>query len=85
MNIPAHKVVGDNGKPGQIVDNSGLWDKTLADYITRKSKHDALTKVNNEKKMTFDEWCKAENLYYSYHIQEIDLMRLGWEAGQENK
>ena len=81
MTIPAHKVVGDKHKPCQYI----MWDKTLSDYITRKSKHDSLTQINKEKKMTFDEWCKAENLYYSYHIQEIDLMRLGWEAGQENK
>jgi len=95
MSIPAHKVIGDVGKPSQLsfdrypymkhsTADDGTWDKTLGDYIARKSKHDALTAVNNEKKMTFNEWAKLNNLYAYYTIKEINLLLLGWTAAKEN-
>ena len=94
MSTPAHKVIGDVCKPGQLSfdrhpymkhSTAESWDKTLGDYIARKSKHDALTAVNNEQKMSFNDWAKQHNLQQHYTIQEIDLLRLGWNAAQENK
>ena len=41
MKVPAHKVVGDVGKPGQWVNP----DVTLGDYLARKKRYDALDTV----------------------------------------
>lgn len=93
MNIPAHKVIGDKGKPGQISFDRYPYmkhstaDQTLGDYIARKSKHDALTAVNNEKKLTFDEWFNDRCGSDTYTQQEDikSRMQWAWEAAQENK
>ena len=91
MSIPAHKVIGDVGKPGQLsfdrypymkhsTADDGTWDKTLGDYIARKSKHDALTAVNNEQKLTFNEW--FDNSGYSEYSRSI--CKAAWNAAKEN-
>ncbi len=58
MSIPAHKVIGDKGKPGQVVHTP---DITLNDYIARKTEccGNPLRGCQDcppPKKMTFDEW-----------------------------
>lgn len=72
MHIPAHKQTDPDKIPGQIVNT----EKTLSDYIRRKTRHDAFNQVNAEKKLTFDEWIK-DNLTAS--AEAI------WKAAQENK
>lgn len=61
-------------------------DITLGDYIARKTRQDALNQVNQESKLTFDEWykinwksCKSGN--FDFH----DTLLLVWQAAQENK
>lgn len=74
--------------PGQIVN-----DITLGDYIARKTKHDALNQVNQERKLTFDEWYTqsgwAATHEYVCSLDDADsceyIMRAAWNAAQENK
>lgn len=83
----------DNVTPGASLDlyngmSGRKEDITLADYIHRKTRHDAFDAVNAEKKLTFDEWL----LWYigmpfedwDNNLQEDD-MRACWKAAQENK
>lgn len=65
MSIPAHKVIGDKGKPGQVVSSplapDTKPDVTLNDYIARKTEccGNPLRGCQDcppPKKMTFDEW-----------------------------
>lgn len=65
MSIPAHKVIGDKGKPGQVVSSPMAPDTkpdvTLNDYIARKTEccGNPLRGCKDcppPKKMTFDEW-----------------------------
>ena len=65
MSIPAHKVIGDKGKPGQVVSSplapDTKPDVTLNDYIARKTEccGNPLRGCKDcppPKKMTFDEW-----------------------------
>ena len=81
---PAHKETDPMHTPGQIKN-----DITLADYIERKTKHDAFEQVAQEKKLTFDE-------YYRQTKQELGRLAMRkdggramyyhvWKAAQENK
>jgi len=65
VSIPAHKVIGDKGKPGQVVSSplapDTKPDVTLNDYIARKTEccGNPLRGCKDcppPKKMTFDEW-----------------------------
>lgn len=65
MSIPAHKVIGDKGKPGQVVSSplapDTKPDVTLNDYIARKTEccGNPLRGCKDcppPKKITFDEW-----------------------------
>jgi hypothetical protein len=72
MYIPAHKVVGDEHKPGQTVNSFDRYpylkhstadtsDQTLGDYLARKKRYAALDtvaleKINVVKKLTFEQW-----------------------------
>ena len=68
MSIPAHKVVGDQHKPGQVV----FKDITLNDYIRRKNQDAAFEQVKQEEKLTFDEWY-SETGWEKYHSHNLSL------------
>ena len=72
---------------------STTQDKTLGDYIRRKSVHDAFERVREEKKLTFDEWY-LQSGWASKHQRLLSLddadaaryiMSVSWAAAQENK
>ena len=52
MSIPAHKVVGDVGKPGQL-----SFDRYP--YLKHST---AEPQINTPKKLTFEEWLKTTNI-----------------------
>lgn len=71
-NIPAHKVIGDINKPGQI-------KNTLGEYLTEKYPKEM------EKKPTFEEWLKVYyGTYNDLTAFEYTLARRAWEAGLAN-
>ena len=81
MQLPAHKHVGDAGKPGQLVN-----DVTLGDYLARKRRYEALDiialeNVNKVKKLTFDDWYPTHKHLVSYNYEQAQLI---WKAAQEN-
>lgn len=47
--VPAHKQTNEEHKPGQHVNPLGFTDKTLADYIARKTRQEAFNRVSSEK------------------------------------
>jgi len=74
--------------------NSGQMDafqiageKTLADYIARKTRNDAFNSVKHESKLTFEEWFNSRCGGDTYTQQEDikSRMQWAWEAAQENK
>lgn len=82
MSIPAHKVVGDVGKPGQVVSSPMAPDTkpdvTLNDYIARKTEccGNPLRGCKDcppPKKMTFDEWLEDSQLGYRTIETKADL------------
>jgi hypothetical protein len=93
MNVPAHKVVGDVGKPGQLVN-----DQTLGDYLARKRRYDALDtvaleKINAIKKLTFeDAVLPVVHKFFNDHDKRTTLKDYNdvlfwqaiWKAAQEN-
>lgn len=107
MNIPAHKVVGDVGKPGQIINPhydgpsakaEGLLsfdrypylkhstaDQTLADYLTRKKRYEALDTLQPlteaPKKLTFEEWWEDAQHWAPFEEHPEKAI---WKAAQEN-
>ena len=63
-------------------------DKTLGDYIARKTRQDAFDQVAQEKRLTFDEWynryyppCERPWPFDTYRSMCLDV----WKAAQENK
>lgn len=80
MSIPAHKVVGDQHKPGQVV----FKDTTLNDYIRRKNQDAAFEQVKQEKKLTFDEWYASETSshFWNDSCEEADYLsaKRAWNA-----
>lgn len=60
-------------------------DLKLADYINRKSKHDAL--MNSKPKMTFDDWW-SQYAPNKFSLDDADSLRenfnVCWQAAQEN-
>jgi len=78
---PAHKHVGDEGKPGQIVN-------TLGDYLHMKYGFDrhAYLKTSNaepvKKKLTFDEWWNLN--WYRCTAASTETAKAIWKAAQEN-
>ena len=92
MSIPAHKVIGDKGKPGQVVSSPMAPDTkpdvTLNDYIARKTEccGNPLRGCKDcppPKKMTFDEWYN-QNWDWSLPLHREDIEDV-WQAAQENK
>jgi hypothetical protein len=90
MTTPAHKVVGDVGKPGQIVPSPSApgTDLTLSDYLARKRRYAALDtvaleKINAVKKLTFDEWFTVYRNKFHWSIDKNDCFE-AWKAAQEN-
>lgn len=57
-------------------------DKTLGDYITRKTQHDAFTQVAAENKLTFAQWYPANKDKIGF---DYDTAQLVWNAAMENK
>lgn len=113
MKIPPHKVVSDVGKPGQIVNRPtptasfdrypylkhSTADQTLADYLTRKKRYEALDTLQPlteaPKKLTFEEWMnsKFEGVFGYDNTRPKDFILWGmpgylvyevWKAAQEN-
>jgi len=83
MFIPAH--INVTNPPGQIVNH----DLTLSDYIERKKRDDTPVK----KKLTFDEWY-SQSGWAACHTRLLSLddadsakyiMKMAWQAAQENK
>jgi len=101
MKISAHKVVGDVGKPGQIVNRPtptasfdrypylkhSTADQTLADYLTRKKRYEALDTLQPlteaPKKLTFKEWLKKSSFIEPDETMYCWLEDC-WKAAQEN-
>lgn len=94
MNIPAHKVVGDVGKPGQLSfdrhpylkhSTADSGDHTLADYLTRKKRYEALDTLQPlteaSKKLTFEEWYPLNKNKIGYDYATAQFI---WKAAQEN-
>ena len=111
MKIPPHKVVGDVGKPGQIVNRpaptasfdrypylkhstADSGDHTLADYLTRKKRYEALDTLQPlteaPKKLTFGQWADTatdfdiEQVDFVYHGLVWEMLEKCWKAAQEN-
>lgn len=63
-------------------------DKTLADYMERKGLFPRAShnddKIFPKKKLTFEEWYKAEFPKYYCNVQEYECMKKAWKAAQEN-
>jgi hypothetical protein len=87
MTIPAHKVVGDKGKPGQqrggfFNREPVLTDQSLADYLTRKKRYEALdTLTEAPKKLTFEEWWEDAQHWVPFEEHPEKAI---WKAAQEN-
>lgn len=92
MSVPAHKVVGDDYKPGQLTFDRYPYlkhstaDQTLGDYLARKRRYDALDtvaleKVNNVKKLTFEQWYKQCMIDFNGRHPSAETV---WKAAQEN-
>ena len=62
-------------------------ERTLGDYIARKTRHDAFTAVAAEKKLTFEEWWSQQLPVYEDKPFEymVDAAEAAWQAAQENK
>jgi hypothetical protein len=69
---PAHKVVGDTNKAGQI--------KTLGDYIVKVE-----VSENPPKKITFDDWWKVQFIGADAEGGRYEQFKGCWKAAQENK
>jgi hypothetical protein len=84
----AHKVIGDENKPGQIVNKP---DQTLGDYLARKKRYAALddlsAEVNAPPKKTFKEWSieryGTDLTQYYVEMCSADMLEC-WKAAQEN-
>lgn len=93
MKISAHKVVGDVGKPGQLSFDRHPYlkhstaDQTLADYLTRKKRYEALDTLQPlteaPKKLTFKEWLKKSSFIEPDETMYCWLEDC-WKAAQEN-
>lgn len=88
MSIPAHKVIGDKGKPGQVVSSplapDTKPDVTLNDYIARKTEccGNPLRGCKDcppPKKLTFDEWINNPDNWRMGDNKYDDLLAL-WNA-----
>lgn len=86
MSIPAHKVIGDKGKPGQVVSSplapDTKPDVTLNDYIARKTEccGNPLRGCKDcppPKKMTFDERFEEEKYWKNAYY---DVAKAAWIA-----
>lgn len=94
MKIPAHKVVGDVGKPGQHVYNKPEYVsepqvQTLGDYLTRKKRYAALDtvaleQINAVKKLTFEEWWEENGGRVGNPDFAEIIFSDCWKAAQEN-
>lgn len=96
---PAHKEDNPDKKPGQIMfrpetppPGHGFTDQTLADYIARKRRQDALDSVAAEKKMTFEEWFNQSGWAgwcgekpFEKSAFPFSALQAAWKAAQENK
>lgn len=86
-NVPAHKQTDSTMKPGQVVNPMpAVSETTLAQYIHRKQRQDALDAVAQEKKMTFEEWYvtirpKTGGMPWD---DWFVCMQEAWKAAQEN-
>ena len=63
-----------------------VGDKTLADYLRRKNRQEAFNNVNEEKKLTFEEWF-VNNVGYPQRMtapDQRDIFYRCWKAAQEN-
>lgn len=65
-------------------------DKTLGDYIARKTRQDAFNQVAQENRLTFDEWFKdfATSACYGLIISGMtfeDWLFAAWQAGKKGK
>ncbi len=96
---PAHKVVGDANKPGQLSfdrhpylkspnceqDKPEGSETTLAHYIARKQRDDAFASVAKEKKRTYQEWVNAhQDLLNQEMFDGLDVWETIWNAAQKN-
>ncbi len=90
MSIPAHKVIGDKGKPGQVVSSPMAPDTkpdvTLNDYIARKTEccGNPLRGCKDcppPKKITFDEWfAKNEDEVNDEYTNGENIFKFIWNA-----
>jgi hypothetical protein len=74
MSVPAHKVVGDKGKPGQT-----KGDITLADYVERIK-----AREQPKKRLSFEEWFNLSYQSGSCNENDYDLTKVCWNASREN-
>jgi hypothetical protein len=92
IRIPPHKQTDPDKKPGQIVypitTPLGFViqhpDKTLSDYIQRKTRQEAFNSVQQERKLSFDEWWKTQ-VFAGFKDDPVEYLRNVWKAAQENK
>ena len=77
---PAHKVVEDDHKPGQTVNPLGFTiqpsEKTLAEYIQRKTREEAFNQVKNEeymKTINHPNFREANSLVFEAELALVDM------------
>jgi len=75
----AHK---DTQHPAGQVINEEASQKTLSDYIRSIKRAEAFDQVAQEKKVTFEEWVKDHQKYYS--ASEYMCLKTGWYAALAN-
>jgi hypothetical protein len=81
-----HKgMLGPDRNPGSVS------DVTLADYVQRKTRQEAFNSVQQERKLTFEEWYKESGWFATHTNLSLDdadsskyIMMQAWKAAQEN-
>jgi hypothetical protein len=60
-------------------------DRTLGDYIQRKTKQDAFDTVVTEQKLSFKSWWESVGVWSFGNYMEVQQAESIWNAAQENK
>lgn len=89
-----HKGLIGQSDGGGSVSSNNMYphrDKTLGEYLNRKYKADAFDSVQQERKLTFDEWVHhrfpaAIGRFTLHDDSDLkDTLYVCWKAAQENK
>lgn len=86
MSVPAHKVVGDEHKPGQLTFDRYPYlkhstaDQTLGDYLARKQRYAALDTVALEKVNKAAPGGAVKKLSFEEWVLSVDYELCNYQA-----